>query len=210
MRDHDEIESFPDLESLGDLELKDLITTLEAEEDHISHRRRQLHGRIDVLRAELVNRLRRRNPAATRAGCAPPASTSGSARLDRPSELGEPVVPLAAHGGHPADRIGQGRGGCREARLPADALAVDEAGLLELGEMLGDGLPVTGRRAASSVAVVASPRAIEPSTARRVGSASAAKTACWRSACVTPRRARRRGAGAARAGSQSSTVSTYA
>lgn len=61
MRDHDEIESFPDLESLGDLELKDLITNLEAEEDYISQRRRRLHGRIDVLRAELVNRLRRGN-----------------------------------------------------------------------------------------------------------------------------------------------------
>ena len=66
MRDHDEIEAFPDLEGLDDLELKDLITNLEAEEDDVSLRRRQLHGRIDVLRAELVNRLRRGNLGGSR------------------------------------------------------------------------------------------------------------------------------------------------
>jgi hypothetical protein len=66
MPDHDEIESFPDLERLDDRELKDLITSLEAEEDGVSYRRRLLHGRIDILRAELVNRLRRRNLGARR------------------------------------------------------------------------------------------------------------------------------------------------
>jgi hypothetical protein len=66
MPDYDEIESFPDLERLDDRELKDIITSLEAEEDGVSHRRRLLHGQIDILRAELVNRLRKRNLGARR------------------------------------------------------------------------------------------------------------------------------------------------
>jgi hypothetical protein len=35
-----------------------MIRELEKEEDEISFRRRVLHGRIDILRAELVARLR--------------------------------------------------------------------------------------------------------------------------------------------------------
>ncbi|GIU95062.1 MAG: hypothetical protein KatS3mg012_1519 [Gaiellaceae bacterium] len=35
-----------------------MIRDLEREEDEISFRRRVLHGRIDILRAELVARLR--------------------------------------------------------------------------------------------------------------------------------------------------------
>ncbi|HEX4363340.1 MAG TPA: hypothetical protein VHZ75_02250 [Solirubrobacteraceae bacterium] len=66
MPDYDEIESFPDLERLDDRELKDIITSLEAEEDGVSRRRRLLHGQIDILRAELVNRLRKRNLGARR------------------------------------------------------------------------------------------------------------------------------------------------
>lgn len=53
------IETFPDLGSLGDQELKDLIRQLTEEEQEVSYRRRLLHGKIDILRAELVNRLRR-------------------------------------------------------------------------------------------------------------------------------------------------------
>ena len=52
------METFPDLGSLTDEELKDLIQQLSREEREISYRRRLLHGRIDILRAELVNRLR--------------------------------------------------------------------------------------------------------------------------------------------------------
>lgn len=51
-------DTFPDLGSLGDEELKDLIDKLTEEEDEISYKRRVLHGKIDILRAELVNRLR--------------------------------------------------------------------------------------------------------------------------------------------------------
>ncbi|HEY1285574.1 MAG TPA: hypothetical protein VGF04_05755 [Solirubrobacterales bacterium] len=51
-------DTFPDLGSLDDKELKELIDNLTEEENEISYRRRVLHGKIDILRAELVNRLR--------------------------------------------------------------------------------------------------------------------------------------------------------
>jgi hypothetical protein len=51
-------DTFPDLGSLSDGELKDVIRQLTEEETEISYRRRILHGKIDILRAELVNRLR--------------------------------------------------------------------------------------------------------------------------------------------------------
>ena len=51
-------ETFPDIASLSDQELKDLIESLTDEEQEISYKRRILHGKIDILRAELVNRLR--------------------------------------------------------------------------------------------------------------------------------------------------------
>jgi hypothetical protein len=55
------METFPDLGSLNDQELKDLIKQLTEEEREISYRRRILHGKIDILRAELVNRLRKKD-----------------------------------------------------------------------------------------------------------------------------------------------------
>ena len=51
-------DTFPDLGSLSDKELKDLIDKLTEEENEISYKRRVLHGKIDILRAELVVRLR--------------------------------------------------------------------------------------------------------------------------------------------------------
>jgi hypothetical protein len=54
-------ETFPDLGSLADQELKDLIKQLTEEEMEVSYQRRILHGRIDILRAELVNRLRKKD-----------------------------------------------------------------------------------------------------------------------------------------------------
>lgn len=54
-------ETFPDLGSLSDQELKDLIKQLTEEEIEVSYQRRILHGRIDILRAELVNRLRKKD-----------------------------------------------------------------------------------------------------------------------------------------------------
>ena len=54
------MDTFPDLGSLSDQELKDLIEDLTNQEQEISYQRRILHGKIDILRAELVNRLRRK------------------------------------------------------------------------------------------------------------------------------------------------------
>ena len=55
------MEPLPDLGSLTDDDLKKLIGQLEQEEQDVSYRRRLLHGKIDILRAELVNRLRKSN-----------------------------------------------------------------------------------------------------------------------------------------------------
>ena len=52
------MEPLPDLATLTDDDLRTMIRDLEKEEDEISFRRRVLHGRIDILRAELVARLR--------------------------------------------------------------------------------------------------------------------------------------------------------
>ena len=53
------METFPDLGALTDQELKDLIQQLTEEEQELSYRRRILHGKIDILRAELVARLQK-------------------------------------------------------------------------------------------------------------------------------------------------------
>jgi hypothetical protein len=52
------MDTFPDLGALSDQELKDLIQQLTEE---VSYQRRILHGKIDILRAELVNRLRKKH-----------------------------------------------------------------------------------------------------------------------------------------------------
>jgi hypothetical protein len=56
-----QLDTFPDLGALSDRELKDLIRELTEEEEEVSYKRRILHGQIDILRAELVNRLRRKH-----------------------------------------------------------------------------------------------------------------------------------------------------
>ena len=48
----------PDLGTLSDAELKKLKDDLEAEEHELSFQRRILHGKIDILRAEIVARLK--------------------------------------------------------------------------------------------------------------------------------------------------------
>ena len=53
------MEAFPDLATLSDDDLRKLIKDLKVEEDEISYRRRLLHGKIDILRHELVSRLKR-------------------------------------------------------------------------------------------------------------------------------------------------------
>src|SRR5215212_9305091 len=55
------LDTFPDLGALSDAELKDLIQQLTEEEQEVSYKRRILHGKIDILRAELVNRLRKKH-----------------------------------------------------------------------------------------------------------------------------------------------------
>jgi len=54
-------DTFPDLGALSDQVLKDLIGELTEKEQEVSYERRILHGRIDILRAELVNRLRKKH-----------------------------------------------------------------------------------------------------------------------------------------------------
>jgi hypothetical protein len=56
-------ETFPDVASMSDQELRELIDQLTNEEREISYRRRLLHGKIDILRAELVSRLKAKRAA---------------------------------------------------------------------------------------------------------------------------------------------------
>ena len=55
------MDTFPDLGALTDQELKEMIQQLTGEEQEVSYQRRILHGKIDILRAELVNRLRKKH-----------------------------------------------------------------------------------------------------------------------------------------------------
>ena len=81
------MEPLPDLSTLSDDELQAQIRELEQEEDSISYRRRILHGRIDILRAEYVARLRSQ---INEAGTVP---THEPARLERPIYEGTGDVP---------------------------------------------------------------------------------------------------------------------
>jgi hypothetical protein len=51
----------PDLTQLSDEELKSLIRQLTEEERSVSMQRRVLHGRIELLKSELVGRLKGRD-----------------------------------------------------------------------------------------------------------------------------------------------------
>ncbi len=51
-------ETFPDIGAMSDEELKEMIDQLTKDEQKVSYDRRMLHGKIDILRAELVSRLR--------------------------------------------------------------------------------------------------------------------------------------------------------
>ena len=53
------MEPLPDLATLSDADLKLLIADLMQEENQVSYQRRLLHGKIDILRAELVARLQK-------------------------------------------------------------------------------------------------------------------------------------------------------
>ena len=56
------MELLPDLASLSDVDLKRLIQELQDEEREVSYRRRLLHGKIDILRAEYQARLKAAGP----------------------------------------------------------------------------------------------------------------------------------------------------
>jgi hypothetical protein len=47
-----------ELSGMSDPQLKEMLEKLSAEEERVSYRRRVLHGKIDVMRAELVRRLK--------------------------------------------------------------------------------------------------------------------------------------------------------
>jgi hypothetical protein len=51
----------PDFTTLNDDDLRELIDQFVREEEEVSYRRRLLHGKIDILRAELVDRVKRRH-----------------------------------------------------------------------------------------------------------------------------------------------------
>jgi hypothetical protein len=51
------------LEERSNEELRSLLNDLYEEEQRISYRRRVLHGKIDILRAELVRRLKEQREA---------------------------------------------------------------------------------------------------------------------------------------------------
>jgi hypothetical protein len=51
------MDPLPDFAALSDDQLKKLIGELEVQEREVSYQRRLLHGKIDILRAELVARL---------------------------------------------------------------------------------------------------------------------------------------------------------
>jgi len=54
---HTDDEALLNLEDKSNDDLRQLLDELSVEEDELSYRRRVLHGRIDILRAELVRRL---------------------------------------------------------------------------------------------------------------------------------------------------------
>ncbi len=53
------MDPLPDLASMSDEGLRELIRDLVEEEHQVSYQRRLLHGKIDILRAELVARLQK-------------------------------------------------------------------------------------------------------------------------------------------------------
>ena len=57
VNDHSE-DALLDLAEKSDDEVRELLDTLYAEEQRVSYRRRVLHGKIDILRSELVRRLK--------------------------------------------------------------------------------------------------------------------------------------------------------
>ena len=87
-----------DLVSRSDDDLRALIIELEAEEREISRRRRILHGKLDILRAELVMRLQHKHnqverpssPPTTYSGSRASSPASGRGKTSRPAKPRRP------------------------------------------------------------------------------------------------------------------------
>jgi hypothetical protein len=58
LSEHETDDALLDLEHRSNEELRAMLDELSAEEQRVSYRRRVLHGKIDILRAELVRRLK--------------------------------------------------------------------------------------------------------------------------------------------------------
>jgi hypothetical protein len=77
------VEAFPDLAALSDADLKALTEEKMADERDVSRLRRELHVRIDLLRAEHTRRLKEVQGAVE----VDPAVVSGELLAQRPEEL---------------------------------------------------------------------------------------------------------------------------
>jgi hypothetical protein len=77
------VEAFPDLAALSDADLKVLTEEKMAEERDVSRLRRELHGRIDLLRSEHTRRLKERQGAVD----VDPAIVSAELLTQMPEEL---------------------------------------------------------------------------------------------------------------------------
>jgi hypothetical protein len=87
------VDSFPNLAGLTDQELSDLVKQLIDAEMEVSYKRRILQAKIDILRAELTNRIRKRGEsggpgsAPTREPRRPsPRSGAGAISLPKPED----------------------------------------------------------------------------------------------------------------------------
>jgi hypothetical protein len=83
------VETLPDLLPLSDDELSALLARLEGDEDAVSRRRRLLHGRIDILRAERTARLKAQVAAGS-------FQTHSPTTLERPLYAGTGEIPADA------------------------------------------------------------------------------------------------------------------
>jgi hypothetical protein len=97
------VEAFPDLVALSDADLKLLTEEKMAEERDVSRRRRQLHGRIDLLRGEHTRRLKESGGGVD----VDPAVLSGELLAQLPEELAVLADDDLLPTGEETDDIGQ-------------------------------------------------------------------------------------------------------
>ena len=109
------VDDIVDLVSRSDEELRALITQFEAEERDISRKRRLLHAKIDILRAELVMRLQHEREDGQ--------SLISSNDLERLTQI------LAGKGPGAREASGGAMPGAREAESPSGTPGDDRAGV---------------------------------------------------------------------------------